>query len=206
MTRFILVRHGETDWNLDERFRGRADLHLNPSGVKQAEAAALSLKHYDVAAIYTSPLKRSAETAGILSGQLHVPVEIMEGLIDIDFGKWQGLSTKEAAEQDSELYSRWVSSPHKVRFPDGEGLEDVRGRVMAVIDEAAARHFNHTVVLVSHKVVCHVLLCAILGLDNSHFWQVTQDVCAINVFDLRNGSTTVISINDTCHLKTLAAE
>ncbi|MEE8470427.1 MAG: histidine phosphatase family protein [Dehalococcoidia bacterium] len=205
LTRFILVRHGETEWNREERFRGRADLPLNSTGVRQAEAAALNLRDRDVAAIYSSPLKRSAETAGILSGKLSLPVEIAEGLVDIDFGRWQGLSAGEASGQDSELYARWLESPHEVRFPGGESLEDVRKRVVTAVDEAAVKHSKQTVVLVSHKVVCQVLLCAMLGIDNSHFWQVRQDVCAINIFEIRNGFPIVSLVNDTCHLKSLAA-
>lgn len=205
MTRFVLVRHGQTEWNREERFRGRADLSLNETGLRQAEAAALNMRGQEAAAIYSSPLKRALETAAVLGKQLNLPVTPLEGLIDIDFGEFQGLSADEAAQRDSDLVRRWIDCPHTVRFPGGESLEIVRQRVSAAVEEAAARHSGQAVILVSHKVVCQVLLCAMIGLDNSHFWQVQQDVCAINAFEVRDGVPTVSLVNDTCHLKSLAA-
>jgi broad specificity phosphatase PhoE len=188
-----------------ERFRGRADLALDDTGRRQAEAAAIRLKSEHVAAIYSSPLKRALETAGIIAKQLNISVQPLEGLIDIDFGSWQGLSPEEAAKQDGQLYTIWLERPHLVHFPKGESLDIVRQRVLAAVDELAARHKDQTVILVSHKVVCQVLMCAMLGLDNSHFWQVRQDVNGINIFELRDNAPLVMLVNDTCHLKTLAA-
>jgi broad specificity phosphatase PhoE len=205
VTRFILVRHGQTEWNRVERFRGRADLSLDETGRRQAEAAALRLKGEQIAAIYSSPLKRTIETAGILARQLKLPVQPFEGLLDIDFGSWQGLSPEEASKQDSQLYKKWLEHPNEVRFPHGESLDIVRQRVVAGVEDVALKHEDQTVALVSHKVVCQVLMCAMIGLDNSHFWQVRQDVNAINIFELRDGSPLVMLVNDTCHLKNLAA-
>lgn len=204
MTRFILVRHGQTEWNRVERFRGRIDLLLDATGLRQAYAAALRVKDWPVAAVCSSPLRRALETAKVIANQLDLPVEVLYGLIDLDFGEWQGLSAREAAKKDSELYKLWVERPDLVRFPGGEELEDVRQRVTAVVKEIAVEHPDQVVVLVSHNVVCRVLLCSLLGLDNSHFWQVGQDVCAINAFDIRDGIPTVTLVNDTCHLTNMA--
>jgi len=188
-----------------ERFRGRADLALNDTGRKQAEAAASGLNGLSVAAIYTSPLRRALETANIISKHLSVSVQLSNSLIDIDYGSWQGLSPEDAVKQYPELYTKWIERPQEVRFPGGEGLGGVRSRVMGVVEQFAARHHGETVVLVSHKVVCQVLLYALLGLDDSHFWQIGQDVNAINSFEISDAMTTVTSVNDTCHLKALTA-
>jgi broad specificity phosphatase PhoE len=197
------VRHGQTEWNLVERFRGRADLSLDETGRRQAEAAASSLKNQQVAAIYSSPLRRALQTAEAIAKQLKLLVQPLEGLIDLDLGSFQGLSAEEAREKDSKLLTMWLEQPHLVQFPQGESLDIVRQRVLGAVDELAAKHKEQTVILVSHKVVCHVLMCAMLGLDNSHFWQVRQDVNAINIFELRDGVPLIISVNDTCHLKSL---
>jgi phosphoserine phosphatase len=199
------VRHGQTEWNRVERFRGRADLALDDTGRRQAGATAIRLKSEHVAAIYSSPLKRALETAGIIAKQLNISVQSLEGLIDIDFGSWQGLSPEEAAQQNSQLFTMWLEQPHLVHFPEGESLDIVRQRVLAAVDGLASQHVDQTVILVSHTVVCRVLMCAMMGLDNSHFWQVRQDVNAINIFELRDGMPLVISVNDICHLKSLAA-
>lgn len=200
MTRFVLVRHGQTEWNRVERFRGRKDLLLDATGLRQALAAALRIKDWPVAAVYSSPLRRALETAKVIANQLDLPVEPLDGLIDLDFGDWQGLTAEEAAKRDGELYKLWLERPDQVRFPGGEGLADVRDRVVAAVEDIAVKNPDRVVVLVSHNVVCRVLLCSLLGLDNSHFWQVGQDVCAINAFEIREGVPTVTLINDTCHL------
>ncbi len=91
MTRFILVRHGQTEWNRVERFRGRADLALNETGIRQAEAVAERLSRWQVATVYTSPLQRASVTAQTLASHLGLAVQPLDALIDIDFGRWQGL-------------------------------------------------------------------------------------------------------------------
>ena len=204
MAQFILIRHGETEWNRNEKFRGRADLLLNDTGLKQAEAAALKLKDRGISAVYSSPLKRTLQTARPLANRFGLSVEPHEGLIDINYGDWQGLSPEEAMERDAILYDKWLKSPHVVHFPNGESLEIVRARVVGAVEELAEKHGDDTIAIVSHKVVCQVLLCAMFGLDNSHFWQVRQDVCAINAFEYKNGDTIVSLVNDICHLQNVS--
>ncbi len=207
MTRIILVRHGETEWNRAgaERFRGREDIELNENGVRQAKAAADRVAScWPLSAIYSSPLKRALVTAKILATPFGLSVEPLEGLIDIDYGDWQGISYQEASERYRQLYRQWLERPHEFSFPAGESLQNVRHRATAALEKLLTQHEGETVVLVSHRVVCTVLVCALLGLDNSHFRQVQQDVCAINVFETKNERLTVTSVNDTCHLQRLS--
>ena len=205
MTRIIVVRHGQTAWNegQGERFRGRAEVELDDKGIKQAGATAARLAQWEVAAIYSSPLKRALGTANILAEPLKLQVQPMEGLIDIDYGRWQGLSLKEAAEDDSKLYELWLKSPHLVTFPQGESLEQVQKRVVSAVESLVPQHPGQSIVLVSHKVVCKVLFCSLLGLDTSHFWQLQQDPCAINLVEADENTVAIASLNDNCHLKEL---
>lgn len=203
MTRLIIVRHGQTAWNEGEgeRLRGRADLDLDEAGLRQAAAAATRLTKWEVAAVYSSPLRRAMRTAETLAKPRGLQVQPLEGLIDIDYGRWQGLSLREAEADDPELYTLWLDNPHLVTFPGGEGLEQVRSRATAAVETVVSRHLEQTVVLVSHKVVCKVLLCHLLGVDNSHFWQIHQELCAINVIEMEKDSPLIMLLNDTCHLK-----
>ena len=204
MTRIVLIRHGQTAWNegAGERLRGRAEIELDEEGARQAQATAATVARWEVAAVYSSPLKRAVRTASILAEPLGLEAKPMEGLIDIDYGKWQGLSLPEAAADDNELYQLWLKSPHLVTFPGGENLGQVRRRMVGIVEKLTPQYHGQTVVLVSHKVPCKVLLCSLLGLDNSHFWQVKQDLCAINIFEVReNGFTVIVRLNDTCHLQ-----
>ena len=201
--RLIMVRHGRTAWNKEERFRGRADLPLDDHGLRQAQAAADKLASCGAIAIFSSPLQRTLMTAQPIAERLALAVQPHGGLIDIDYGAWQGLSTEEATKHSADLYQCWLQSPQTVRFPNGEGLQDVRDRIDAVIREMLTQYPERTVILVSHVVVCRVFICAVLGLDNSHFWQIGQDVNAINTVSTRDGMLVLNTLNDTCHLEGL---
>lgn len=203
MTRIIVIRHGQTAWNegTRERFRGRADIELDKKGISQAKATAKRIAREKVDAIYSSPLKRTMKTAEILAEPSGLPVQPLEGLLDIDFGKWQGLSLKEASADNPKLYELWLQHPHLITFPQGENLGQVQQRVVTALETLITKHPEQTILLVSHKVVCKVLLCHLLGLDNSHYWQVEQDTCAINIVEAIDDNLVVALLNDTCHLK-----
>ena len=202
-TRIILIRHGSTEWNEGEgeRFRGRAEIELNEFGLRQAKATAVGLSRWNVDAVYSSPLKRALATAEILASHSGLQITPLPGLIDIDYGSWQRLSLREAQAQDSQLYQLWQQSPHLVTFPKGESLAQVRMRATTAVDSLLAEHVGETIVLVSHKVVCKVLLCYFLGLDNFHFWQIEQDTAAISIVELRDDVFILKLLNDTCHLR-----
>ncbi|MFP3975047.1 MAG: histidine phosphatase family protein [Chloroflexota bacterium] len=203
MVRIFLIRHGQTQWNREGqgRFRGRADIPLDDTGISQAHATAKKLAGCNAVAVYSSPLSRALMTAQSIADQLSLTVTPVNGLIDIDYGNWQGLSTEEALREDKDLHQLWVERPHEVIFPGGEGLKDVRDRVSSFIDWLTAKHPEQTVILVSHVVVCKVFICVVLGLDTSHFWQIGQHVCGINDIGMRNGEFVLKSLNDTCHLR-----
>jgi phosphoserine phosphatase len=203
VTRLIILRHGRTEWNRVERFRGRADIGLDDVGMKQAEAAAKRIREWPISAIYSSPLRRATTTAEIMAAPLGLSVMLMPGMVDIDYGVWQGLSTEDVMAREGHLYSQWMESPHKVKFPRGESFAEVRERATSAVDDVIRQHLKETVVLVSHKVICQILILSLLGLDSSHFWQITQDVCAMNLFEVRGGIPSALFLNDTCHLEGL---
>ena len=199
MTEIILVRHGETEWNVAEVFRGRIDIELNETGIKQAELLAEYLHNIKIDAIYSSPLKRALKTAEIIASYHKLAVEIAPGLIDFDYGNWQGLAHQQVKDKYKELYAEWINSPHQAKIPAGESLNDVRKRTMAVVAKVTAR-YKGIVVLVSHRVVNKVLICALLGLDNSHFWNIRQDMCGITTFIYEKGRFILTEHNNTSFL------
>ena len=200
MTEIILVRHGETDWNVAEVFRGRIDIELNKTGTKQAELLAEYLRDLKIAAVYSSPLKRALKTAEMMAGYHNLDVGIAPGLIDFDYGEWQGLSHEVVKNRYKELYAEWIKNPHQVKMPAGESLNDVRRRATSVVDSVVARN-EGTVVLVAHRVVNKVLICNLLGLDNSHFWNIRQDACGITTFTYENERFILTKHNDTSFLR-----
>ena len=199
MTRLIIARHGETDWNTSEVFRGRLDMSLNETGLAQAEALGHHLADFDIEAVYASPLKRALDTARAVASHHHLEVNIVQDLIDFNYGVWQGLSHREVREKYEDLYQRWLTAPHTVTVPDGESLDEVTLRARQVVDNIVAGS-EGTVALVSHRVVNKVLICSLLELDNSHFWNIRQDVAGMTVFEYENGQFTLTRHNDTSHL------
>ena len=171
MTEIILARHGETEWNVEEIFRGRIDIELNEIGIKQAELLAEYLSDIKIDAIYSSPLRRALKTAEMIASYHKLDVEIAPGLIDFNYGEWQGLPHQEVKDKYKELYAEWIRNPHQVKIPGGESLDEVRSRVTSVMDNVIVQ-YEGTVVLISHRVVNKILICALLGLDNSHFWNI----------------------------------
>jgi len=205
MTRVVLVRHGRTVWNREARFRGQTDVELDQFGLKQAEATGRYLAaRWPVAAIYSSPLKRTMQTAEAIAHAQNLTAQPLEGLLDVNFGQWQGVLGEEIARRYPQLYRSWLETPHTVHFPAGESLEIVRGRVTAALDDLVARYPEQAVALVSHTVVNRVLLCAVLGWGNDRFWRLGQGTCAVNVFDVEeDGDFTIQLLNDTSHLQDL---
>jgi broad specificity phosphatase PhoE len=202
MTELILARHGEAAWNVEKIFRGRVDANLDDVGVRQAELLGRYLSNWQLEAIYSSPLRRALDTANMIARYQKVAVGNAEGLTDFDYGEWQSLPEQEVRKLYPALLNEWHSNPHKVRMPGGETLEDVRRRSVKAIHGVLARH-NGNVLLVSHRVVIKVLVCHLLGLDNSHFWNIRQDICGITVFNYVDGSFVLTKHNDTSHLRDL---
>jgi broad specificity phosphatase PhoE len=202
MAKLILARHGETAWNVEKVFRGRADVNLDEVGIKQAQLLGKYLSNWELEAIYSSPIKRALDTANIVARYQGVAVRIAEGLIDFDYGEWQSLPEQEVKRLYPAVFNEWHKSPHKVRMPGGESLEDVRRRAVEVVKDILSRHRNN-LLLVSHRVVVKVLICYLLGLDNSHFWDISQDVGGITVFDYADGRFVLTRHNDTSYLPAL---
>jgi broad specificity phosphatase PhoE len=203
MTQIVLIRHGQTVWNRENRFRGQADVELDEVGLQQAEATGRYVAaRWPVAAVYASPLSRTMRTAEAVARVQGLTVQPLRGLLDISFGAWQGQLGAEVAQHSPDLFRAWAEAPHTVRFPGGESLADVRSRVVAALDEVVARHPGQAVALVSHTVVNRVLLCVVLGWGNERFWRLQQETCAVNVFDVEeDGAFTITLLNDTCHLQ-----
>lgn len=203
-TTLILVRHGQTEWNRVERFRGRADVPLNQVGLEQAAATGSRIAAtWQPVAFYSSPLSRAIRTAEAGASHYNLPVIAYPGLLDIDYGLWQGLTPAEARQQWPEAITAWYEAPHTVQIPEGESLAQLRERAMAAVAHLAGRHPGETIVLVGHTVINRIILLGVLGLGNDRFWHLRQDTCAINVIEAGQDDYVLVSLNDTCHLQNL---
>jgi probable phosphoglycerate mutase len=201
MTLIILVRHGETEWNRVERFRGNADIPLNENGLKQAELLARRImSQWSPVAVYTSPLSRAIRTAEIIARFRELPVHIHPGLSDVDYGEWQGLTPEEVRTRWPELYENWQTCPENLIFPGGESLSERQKIGVAAVKEIAKKHSGETVVCVGHTVINRLIIIGLLGLDKSYFWRIKQDNCALNVIEKKGELYVCATLNETGHL------
>ncbi len=198
-----IIRHGQTAWNKEEVFRGTRDIPLNEVGLKEADALGTYLRDTPFDAIYTSPLSRATQTADAVAGTAHVTPVIEPNLMDLNFGTWQGMPHEKVRKKFPDLYKTWILFPEKAQFPEGESLRDVGSRVDTLLKRLLEKHPNQTVALFSHRVVCKVILCRLLGLGLDHFWQIQQSTACLNRFHYHKGTWFCDLINSQCHLESL---
>jgi phosphoserine phosphatase len=203
MTQIILVRHGQTPWNLDKIFRGSKDIPLNDQGREEARLAGEWLKGDIIHTAYCSPLSRARDTGEAIARHHKLAVADLPGLTDLCYGDWEGMPLKEVKVKYAELYKQWETAPATVRFPRGETLDEVRDRAMEAVEAVVQRHPGQVVLLAAHRAVNKVLIAAFIGLDNSHFWRLGQDTTAINRFHRVGNTWHIMGLNDACHLRGL---
>ena len=147
-TRLVLVRHGETDWNRDNRFQGHADPPLNETGRAQARALATEFRREAFAALYTSPLRRAAETAAIIGYELGLEPRPDDALKEVDVGSWSGLTRAEVERRYATGYARWLEFGHG--WDDGETYDELGARVVTGLARIAERHDGGDVLAITH--------------------------------------------------------
>jgi len=199
----ILVRHGETDWNKENYFRGHEDVKLNATGIAQADAVAEALKSKVFEAIYSSPLKRALVTARRIALPHEIGIREKAEFLDINFGTWQGKKESDVKENYSKLYENWQRKPASVRFPAGDKVKKCWRRVNTGLREVLMVHGTGSVVIVSHRIPLKMMTTYLLGKRLKEFQTVIHDPCAISTFEVEGRDYAPIKLNDTSHLKGL---
>ncbi len=201
MTRIILVRHGQTIWNQVDRFRGHADVPMDETGLAQALVTSVCIAaQWQPGVVYAGPLSCTIKTAEAIAQPFKLLVQMEEDLIDVDCGKWQGLTPDEVRQGWPVEFENYLHAPAAFRFPGGEGLEDARLRLTKCEEDLSGRHPNQTIVLVSHTASNRLIILSALGLDTRGFWKMRQEPCAINVLEGDPGHFALVTMNETGHL------
>jgi len=185
-TTIVLVRHGETDWNRDNRFQGHADPPLNDAGRAQAQMLARSLG-ITPAALYSSPLARARETAEIVGEAIGLEAELVDGLSEVDVGSWSGLTRAQVEERFPAGYRRWHEYGHG--WDDGETYDELGERVLASLHRIAESHRGQRVLAVTHGGPIRSVLAAAAGVP---FAEARRSIhvlanCAVVRFTVENG-------------------
>ena len=186
-TRVVLVRHAETEESARGRCYGRLDVRLSPRGLRHAQGLAAALADHPLAAVYASPLARALDTARPVAAARGLEPTVLEALAELDFGEVEGLRYDEIEAERPELFRAWMDEPARVRFPGGEGLADLRARVLPVLAEIHARHEREAVAVVAHGGVVRVVLAEALGLDDGAFFRLDLSEGGVSVVDWLDG-------------------
>jgi broad specificity phosphatase PhoE len=198
-----LVRHGATPPNLIEPpiMQGDGiDEPLAPLGVEQARCVAARLAGVRLAAVYSSPMKRSMETAEAIAAAAGLRVEPIEGLREVRVGVWEGLTWPEVERTDPERFRLYRDDPERHGYPGGETLRQLFERVAPALAELMRRHVGEQIAVVAHSVVNRVYLGEVLGVSLGQGRSIAQANCNVSQVRWQDGKPRVLTLNEVGHL------
>ena len=200
-TRFLLLRHGQTELSTQRRYSGRGNPALTDVGQNQAEAAAQHLaRRGGIAVVISSPLQRAYDTAAKAAKALGLDVTVDDDLIETDFGAWEGLTFAEAAERDPELHRRWLRDT-SVSPPGGESFDGVAERVQRARGKLITEHAGETVLVVSHVTPIKTLLRLALDAGAGILYRLHLDLASLSIAEFYpDGASSVRLVNETSYL------
>jgi broad specificity phosphatase PhoE len=200
-TRLFLVRHGATVLSAEDRFAGATDVELSEDGVFQAERLAERLADDNIAAVYSSTLKRTIHTAAILGAPHELKPVIRDGLREIDHGRWEGLTRAEVESRFADEYEAWEEDPYTFAPKGGENGVSIIARALPVIREIVETHSGQNVVIVSHKATIRLLISSVLGFDGRGYRdRLDQSPACLNVLDFKDRvRARLMLFNDVSH-------
>jgi broad specificity phosphatase PhoE len=179
--------------NIQNRYRGRWDVPLDAQGYQEAVDAARALSGAGLSAVYAGPLRRTIATAQIIADEAGIPdVRILQGLINLDYGVWHGMTSEEAARAHPAAFEAYRSAPMHCVCPDGERLVDARDRMFRVLELMGSRHQGETVVAVTHAVMIRLVISHIERLGGEA-WRVPVNRGGVVEFEVGHGTVRLIT-------------
>ena len=201
MTKFIIVRHGQTEWNLAGRYQGQSDIALTDAGIKQAEILAENFPEKNIAAIYSSDLSRAFVTAGKIADKLGCELHKDKAFREICFGDWEGHTYEEIIARWPEELVNFFQRPDILKIPNGETFADVQNRAVGRMMELAGEYPDKTVVIVAHGAVIRTMLAAAVHSPLRYLWSFRQDNTALSIVLYNSDGFLLQLANSTEHLR-----
>ncbi|WP_455792150.1 histidine phosphatase family protein [Clostridium butyricum] len=200
-TIIMLIRHGETEWNILGKFQGSTDIPLSNEGIRQAFMLKERLKS-DFDYIFSSPLKRAYETAKILCDESGKQVSIAEEIREINFGEWEGLTVKGIAEKYPDIFNQWRNDKREGKFCGGD-MSTLNASIRAknCIMEIANKHKGKKIVIVAHGGIIKAGLIGIFEWDMSMYHKMALGNTCVNTITFNDDmKPALLGLNDTNHL------
>jgi len=199
-TTVLIVRHGQTESNTTGFYVGRSDEELTKTGYKQVRRLSHRLAGWPIAEVYTSPLRRTYATAAILAEPHELQPRVLDNLIEIDLGDWQGLYMSEISQRWPELWQQWRTDPSEVIIPNGESLTEVAERVIPAVHRIVETNRGKEVIIVVHEIIAKVIVQHVLGAPNSIYRRFEINNTSLTVIQFTDNKSQLIGLNDTSHL------
>lgn len=200
MTRVILVRHGQTQWNNELKYQGHSDIDLSETGIRQAELVGKRLADEPIQAVYASDLGRALQTAHRIASLHGLTVNPLTALREFHFGEWEGLTHVQISQRWPEACAEFFRNPDEIRVPGGETFGELKLRAQQAVESIVARHPDQTVAVVSHGGTIRTIICAALGIHLNRVWGIRLDNTAVNVIEYDKESCMLTLLNDIHHL------
>jgi broad specificity phosphatase PhoE len=200
-TRIFLVRHGSTVLSAEDRFAGASDVELSDEGRLQASRLAERLAVEELAAVYASPLRRTRETAAIVSATHRLEVRTEDGLREIHHGRWEQMTRAEVERTFPEEYATWEADPFTFAPKGGESGISVMARALPALRSIVVAHAGKPVLVVSHKATIRLLISSLLGFDARGYRdRLDQNPCCLNILDFKDPvRARLMLFNDVSH-------
>lgn len=198
--RLYIIRHGQTDWNVEGKIQGRQDIPLNESGRRQARALAEGMKSRPVIAVYSSPQLRAMETAEAIASLWNLEVQPVPQLMEIGYGQWEGRTAEDILTTDRELYESWWQHPATVAPPGGETLNQVDERCRQAWDLIRSGMTGDTAVVAHGGTLAHFIVHLLKGQPEAKEIVVSNTSITTMEYDPGTGICHLIDLNDCSHL------
>lgn len=184
MGKLFVVRHGETDFNVQGRYAGSTDVELNDNGIQQARTLAESLKGYSIDTIIASPLKRAHRTAIMIQEYLDKPLVLREEFVERAVGVYEGLTHDEMRERYPGLWNQKALGQFDCTLHQGESMRQVRDRVRRGLLHIKDLYANQSVILVTHGYVSREIYAQFNNVSAEEFWKYSLGNCQIAEYRL----------------------
>ncbi len=200
MSKLLLVRHGETEFNSTQRFYGQSDVELNETGIRQVERLRHRLATEKIDIIYSSDLRRALVTAEAIASRHQLAVTTCPELREMNFGECEGLTFEEICQLYPEIAELWTNWNLQTKFPGGESVDELNARVSKFLGRLKEHAPEQTILIVAHSAPLRLLLCHLLGIELWHWRQFRLDLASLSILATYPQRAILSLLNDVSHL------
>lgn len=199
--KIILVRHGKTIYNQENRYQGQSDVPLNREGINQARALRRKFKNEKIDIIFTSDLLRAVQTAEEIAKDRNIKIIKDKRLREINYGIFEGLNVEEIKAKYAKVLQNWWDNPLKTKIPEGETVKELEKRVSQFLKDILRKYKNKNIIVVSHSGPLRMLILKSLNFPLTIIRSIRIDNSSVSILEIDKNSRAVLTLlNDTSHL------